>query len=363
MTFRECAKPAIARQPVYEPGKPIESVAREIGLNPAEIIKLASNENPLGPSPKALEAVRAALPQAHLYPDGGAYFLTRDLARRHNLEADQFIIGNGSNEVIELLGHVFLGEGDEVVMGTPAFIVYKLVTLLFEATPVEVPLRDFRHDLDDLFAAITPRTRMVFLPSPNNPTGTANSAGEILDFARRLPPHVIFVLDEAYAEYQEHPADLTPLMREGRLVIALRTFSKIFGLAAFRIGYGYGPAEGIALLQRARQPFNVNALAQIAARAALTDEAFLTRCREANTRGLRQLETGFRDLGLEWVPSEGNFIMVRTGDAARHFAALQARGIIVRPLAPYGLPEFLRLSVGTETENTRCLAALREVLS
>lgn len=363
MTFAALAKPTIATQPVYEPGKPIETVAREIGLDPAQIIKLASNENPLGPSPKAIQAVREALPQAHLYPDGGCYFLTRDLARRHHLEAENFIVGNGSNEIIELLGHVFLNPGDEVVMGTPAFIVYKLVTLLFGAVPVEVPLTDFTHDLEAMREAITERTKMVFLPSPNNPTGTANRVEDIMAFARSLPPHVIFVLDEAYAEYQDETPDVAALLAEDRLVFGLRTFSKIFGLASFRIGYGYGSADGIALLQRARQPFNVNTLAQVAARAALQDQEFIDRCRQSNREGLRQMEEGCSRLGLPWVPSEGNFLMVETGSGKEHFLALQARGVVVRPLTPYGLPGHLRLSIGTVAENERCLQALREILA
>lgn len=350
-------KPVLT-QPVYEPGKPIEEVARDLGFNPAEIIKLASNENAFGPSPKGVEGARRALEQAHLYPDGGAFALRNKLAAKLDLAPGQLVIGNGSNEVLELLGHVFLGPGDETVMGTPAFIVYKLVTLLFGAKPVEVPLRNHRHDLDALAAAVTPRTKIVFLPSPNNPTGTSNSAGEVLDFARSLPEHVIFAFDEAYSEYLASPPDLRPLIAEGRKVICLRTFSKIYGLASLRVGYGYCSEELAAFLNRVREPFNVNAPAQAAAVAALDDHEFLARCRESNRQGLRTLGRGLERLGIEFVPSEANFLLARVGDAQRIFLELQRLGVIVRPVGPYGLPEYVRISVGTEAENERLLEAL-----
>lgn len=362
-TLDSLVNPHVLKQPVYEPGKPIEEVARELGMDPAEIIKLASNENPHGPSPRALEAARAALEDAALYPDGGAFELRRRLATRHGLGADQFVIGNGSNEIIELLGHAFLRPGDEVVMGTPAFIVYKLVTLLFGARPVEVPLVDHCHDLAALAAAVTERTRLVFVPSPNNPTGTANSEAELLAFARGLPEHVVFAFDEAYAEYLDNPPDLTPLIREGRRVICLRTFSKIYGLASLRVGYGYASAELAGLLNRVRQPFNVNAIGLAAAAAALDDEAFCESCRRSNREGMRQLGEGLTRRGLEFVPSEGNFLLVRTGRGAEMFAALQRRGVIVRPVGGYGLPDWVRVTVGTPEENRRFLWALDEVRS
>lgn len=354
-------KPALT-QPVYEPGKPIEEVAREIGLDPEGIIKLASNENAFGPSPKAVEAVRRALPHAHLYPDGGAFELRRRLAARLEVDPEQIVVGNGSNEILELLGHVFLGPGDEAVMGVPAFIVYKLVTLLFGATPVEVPLRQHRHDLAALAAAVGPKTKLVFLPSPNNPTGTSNGAAELVEFARSLPDHVVFVFDEAYAEYLESPPDLRPLIRDGRKIVCLRTFSKIYGLASLRVGYGYASREMVGLLNRVRAPFNVNALAQAAATAALDDEDFLARCREGNLRGLRQLAEGFSRLQVEYVPSEANFLLAHVGDGQRVFRELQSLGVIVRPVGPYGLPEFVRVTVGTEAENARLLHALEKVL-
>lgn len=358
MKFEALVSPAVRSQPVYEPGKPIEYVARELGLDPSGIIKLASNENPFGPSPKALAAAKAALEHGEIYPDGGCYDLRQKLAGTWGLGADQFIIGNGSNEVIELLGHALLRPGDEVVMGTPAFVVYKLVTLLFGATPVEVPLVNHRHDLARIAAAITPRTKLVFVCSPNNPTGTANTEAELLAFARALPEHVVAVFDEAYAEYVTNAPDLRPLVREGRKVLCLRTFSKIYGLASLRVGYGYAPADMVALLNRVRQPFNVNAIAQAAALAALDDGEFAEKCARENRLGLAQLAEGFRQHGLESVPSEANFVLVRVGDGARVFAAMQRQGVIVRPMQGYGMPDWLRLTVGSSAQNERMLAAL-----
>jgi histidinol-phosphate aminotransferase len=362
MKLEDLVNPTVRTQPVYEPGKPIEDVARELGLDPATIIKLASNENPFGPSPRAKAAALRALDQAELYPDGGCVALRARLAATYGMEPGQFVVGNGSNEIIELLGHVFLKPGDEVVMGDPAFAVYKLVTLLFGAKPVEVPLVNHTHDLAALAAAVTPRTKLVFLPSPNNPTGTANGEAELLAFARALPAHVVFVFDEAYAEYLESPPDLRALIGEGRNVICLRTFSKIYGLASLRVGYGYTTREMAAWLNRVRQPFNVNALAQAAAIAALDDHAFAAKCARENRAGLAQLAAGLHALGLETVPSVANFLLARVGEGARVFAELQKRGVIVRPMRPYGMPEWLRFTVGTHAQNVRLLATLPECL-
>jgi histidinol-phosphate aminotransferase len=358
MNFQALVNPAVLSQPMYEPGKPIEYVARELGIDPATIIKLASNENPFGPSPRAVAAAKVALEHGELYPDGGCFVLREKLANVRGLKADQFIVGNGSNEIIELLGHALLGPGDEVVMGAPAFVVYKLVTLVFGAKAVEVPLINYRHDLTGIAAAITPRTKLVYICSPNNPTGTANSGAELLAFARAAPDHVVVVFDEAYAEYMEHAPDLRPLLREGRKVVCLRTFSKIHGLASLRVGYGYASTEIVMLLNRVRQPFNVNAIAQAAAVAALDDHEFAENCARENRRGLAQLESGFVVLGLEFVPSMANFILVRVGDGAKVFDALQRRGVIVRPMNSYGMPEWLRMTVGTKAQNERLLAEL-----
>jgi histidinol-phosphate aminotransferase len=361
MTFQELAKPSVLTQPVYEPGKPIEYVARELGLDPATIIKLASNENPWGPSPRAVEAAKRALEQGELYPDGGCFYLRQKLAAKWKLGADQFIVGNGSNEIIELLGHVFVGAGDEVVMGAPAFVVYKLVTLLFGAKAIEVPLVNWKHDLTKIAAAITPKTKLVYVCTPNNPTGTANSEAELVAFVRGLPDHVVAVIDEAYAEFVERAPDMRPLIAEGRKIVCLRTFSKIYGLASLRIGYGYASAELCALLNRVRQPFNVNAIAQAAALAALDDAAFAEKTARENRAGLAQIEAGCRALGLEFVPSVANFMMVKVGDGLRVFDALQRKGVIVRPVKSYGLPEWVRVTIGTHEQNARLLAELKAV--
>ncbi len=362
MKLEQLVKPAVLTQPVYEPGKPIEYVARELGLDAAGIIKLASNENPWGPSPRAVDAAKRALESGQLYPDGGCYELRQKLATRWGLKPEQFVIGNGSNEIIELLGHVFLGAGDEVVMGDPAFVVYKLVTLLFGAKAVEVPCVAGRHDLAAMARAITPRTKIVFVATPNNPTGAVNDPAELLAFARSLPEHVVLAIDEAYAEFVEGAPDLRPLIAEGRKVIGLRTFSKIYGLASLRVGYGYASAEFAALLNRVRQPFNVNSLAQAAAVAALDDEEFAARCVRENRAGLRRLEGEFARLGLEYVPSEANFILVKVGDGLKVFDALQRKGVIVRPVKSYGLPAWVRVTVGTPEQNERLIAGLRETL-
>jgi histidinol-phosphate aminotransferase len=359
MKLDSLANPSVLTQPVYEPGKPIEDVAREMGLDPSTILKLASNENPFGPSPLAVAAAKRALEQGQLYPDGGCVALRHRLAQRHQLDPNQFAVGNGSNELIELLGHVFLQPGDEVVTGAPAFVVYKLVTLLFGAKPVLVPLKDHNHDLPAMARAITPKTKLVYLGSPNNPTGRANASAEIMAFARELPEHVVFILDEAYSEYQTDPADLRPLIAAGRKVICLRTFSKIFGLASLRVGYGYTTPELAGLLNRVRQPFNVNAVAQAAAIAALDDQSFVERCFAANRAGLRQLQAGCDELKLPWVPSEANFLLIRVGEGSRWFAAMQRAGVIVRPLVPYALPEWLRITVGSEEQNRRVLRELK----
>jgi histidinol-phosphate aminotransferase len=362
MSYQSLAKPSVLTQPVYEPGKPIEYVARELGLDPAEIIKLASNENPFGPSPRAVAAAKLAIEQGELYPDGGCFALRQKLAATFGLGADQFVVGNGSNEILELLGHAFLSAGDEAVMGNPAFVVYKMVTLLFGAKAVEVPLVDHHHDLAALRRAVTAKTKLVFLPLPNNPTGTTNGSDEVLAFLRGLPEHVICVVDEAYAEFVESPPDLRPLIREGRKVVCLRTFSKIYGLASLRVGFGYGSAELVALLNRVRQPFNVNAVGQAAATAALDDREFAAECARANRAGLKQLEAGLGALRLELVPSVGNFILVKVGDGARVFDALQRRGVIVRPMKPYGMPEWLRITVGTREQNERLLRELKTAI-
>lgn len=365
MNLTDLANPSVLTQPVYEPGRPIEDVARELGLDPAGIIKLASNENPLGTSPRALAAMTEALGEAALYPDGGCVDLRARIARRHGVAADQVVVGNGSNELLELMGHVFLRPGDEAVMGAPAFIVYKLVTKLFGATAVEVPLVNHTHDLAAMRAAITGRTKLVFLACPNNPTGTTNSTVAVLEWLATLPDHVIAVIDEAYAEYLGDQIDWSTLLAAERKIVVLRTFSKIFGLAALRVGYGIATRDMANLLQRVRQPFNVNAVAQAGALAALDDDEWVQRCRLANAAGLQQLAAGLGALGLEFVPSVGNFLLVRVGakGGLAAFQALQRVGVIVRPVGVYGLPDWIRVTVGTTAQNDRLLDQLHRWLS
>jgi histidinol-phosphate aminotransferase len=358
----ELAKPFVLSYPAYVPGRPIDDVAREMGLDPAGIIKLASNENAFGPSPLAVKAAKRAIEQGQLYPDGSCFELRGRLAKELGLAPGQFVIGNGSNEVIELLGHVFLGPGDEVVMGLPEFVVYKLVALLFGAKPVEVPLVNFKNDLKALGNAVTARTKLVIVATPNNPTGTANSEGELLAFIRSLPSSAICVVDEAYSDFAEGAPDIRPLIAEGRNVVGLRTFSKIYGLASLRIGYGYSTPEMASLLDRVRQPFNVNAVAQAAAVAALDDKEFTRMCVRETRKGLRRLEAGFTELGLSYVPSQANFVLVRVGDGTRVSDDLQRRGVIVRPVKSYDLPEYIRVTVGKAEQNERLLRELAAVV-
>ncbi len=361
MNLSQLANPRILDQPVYQPGKPIEQVAHEYNLDPKDICKLASNENPWGASPLAIEAGKKALKNVHLYPEGSGLELRNTICKKLDLDPSQIILGNGSNEIIELLGHVFLKEGDEVIVGEHAFVVYKLMALLMGATPIQVPMPNLVHDLNKMHEAITNRTKLIFLPSPNNPTGTANSSEEIIQFVESLPDHVVFCLDEAYSEYLESPPDLRPLMKAGKKIVAMRTFSKIHGLAGLRIGYGYGNHNLINLLQKVRQPFNVNSVAQATASAALEDEDWVIQCRRRNRSGLEQMSAGLKEMNLEYIPSEANFLMIKVGDGQAIFHALQKEGIITRPMSE-SLKSFVRISIGTEEENNKALAALRNVL-
>jgi len=348
--------------PVYEPGKPIEEVARELGFDDAaDIIKVASNENELGPSPKALEAMAAAAGEMHRYPDGGGFYLKQKLAEKLDVKPENIMLGNGSNELIEFLGHVTLKPGANLVMSECAFVVYRLVAALFNAEAVAVPMKNFTHDLDAMLAAITPETRMVVVCNPNNPTGTINTPEEVEAFLEKLPDHVLTVFDEAYFELMPDSAkaDLLKHIREGREnIIVLRTFSKAYGLAGLRIGYGVGHESLIGVLNHVRQPFNVNAMAQAAALAALDDEEHLARTRDMVHEGLEFFYAEFEKLGLETVPSFANFILVKTGNGREMFSELQKRKVIVRPMNGYGLPDWIRITVGTQLQNEAVLEAL-----
>lgn len=345
----------------YEPGKPIEDVARELGLKPEEIIKLASNENPLGPSPKALEAMEEAVKRAHFYPDGGGYYLREAIAKKMGLERSNVILGCGSNEVIEFIGKAFLNPGDDIIASRHAFVVYKLMATLFGARTIEVADPNFAHDLDAMADAITPRTKEIFIANPNNPTGTLLSQAEIDRFMQRVPAQVVVVFDEAYYEFLPEPPDTLKFVREGRNVVVLRTFSKIQGLAGLRIGYGLAPAELIDVLQKTRQPFNANGIAQAGALAGLLDELHQQRTRELTWAGRDYLQSEFTDMGLEFVPSQANFVLVRVGNGKRVFNELMKRGIIIRDMNPYGLPEWIRVSIGTREQNERFISELKKL--
>ena len=345
----------------YEPGKPVEELAREMGLDPSDIIKLASNENPLGPSPKALAAMRDALGRANFYPDGGGWALRGAIAGKLGLDRSNVILGNGSNEIIEFLGHAFLKPGDEVVTAKHAFAVYALMAQLFGARTIEVDDPGYAHDLEAMLAAITPRTRQVFIANPNNPTGTLVGQAEIDAFMARVPDHVVVVFDEAYHEFLDNPPDVLKYVREGRNVVVMRTFSKIQGLAALRIGYGLAPAKLAEILQKTRQPFNANALAQAGATAGIADDEHMRQTRELTDEGRDYLQGAFAAMGLEFVPSHANFVLVKVGDGDAVFKSLLETGVIVRAMRSYKLPEWIRVSVGTMEQNRRFLAELRKL--
>jgi histidinol-phosphate aminotransferase len=358
----ELANPQLKNLKVYEPGKPIEETARELHVDANSIVKLASNENPLGPSPSAVAAMTKALEQAQLYPDGSAFYLTRDLAARLKLGAENIILGNGSNEVIEFVAHAFVNRGDTVVISQYAFIAYRIIATLFDAKVVEVPSPDYHQHLESMLEAITPSTRLVFVPNPNNPTGTIIPQADLDRFMEKVPDHVVTVFDEAYYEFLDEPPDTLRYVRENRNVVVLRTFSKIHGLAGLRIGYGIAPAAVIEILQKTREPFNVNTIGQVGALAALHDYEHQRRTKQTIDAGREYFETEFNRMGLEFLPGAGNFLMVKVGDGPRIFREMLGRKVIVRPLVGYGLTEWLRISIGTMEQNQQCISALNQVL-
>jgi histidinol-phosphate aminotransferase len=346
----------------YEPGKPIEEVEREYGI--ASSIKLASNENPLGPSPKALAAIRERLAQLNLYPDGDCFYLKRGLAQKLGVAPETLIFGNGSNEIIELAARTFLRPGDEAVMAEQAFVVYQLIVQAVGGQSKTVPLRDYTHDLAAIAEAVTPKTRLVFLANPNNPTGTIFRRGEWEIFLDKVSSDTLLIVDEAYFEYvqdAEYPNSLN-YHRDGRAILTLRTFSKLYGLAGLRIGYGVGSPEIVAMMHRVRQPFNVSAPAQWAALAALDDVEHVRTSLEVNRQGLEYLQNEFKRLGLDCVPSQGNFILVRVGKGQEVFKQLLAQGVIVRPMGGYRFPEHVRVTVGTMAENQKFVEALKKII-
>ena len=355
------ANPQLRQLVSYEPGKPVQDLARELGIAVEDIVKLASNENPLGPSPAARQAMIETIERAHFYPDGGGYYLRQAIAERLDLNMDNVILGNGSNEIIEFIGHAYLQPGDEIVVAKHSFAVYRLMAQLFGAKVIEVSDPDFVADLDAMLAAITPRTKELFLANPNNPTGTMVYQEAIDRLMDRVPDHVMVVFDEAYYEFLDEPPDVLKYVRAGRNMVVLRTFSKIQGLANLRIGYGLAAPEVIEILQKARQPFNANGIAQAGALAGLGDSEHMEATKRVTHEGRTFLEAEFVGMGLEFVPSQANFVLVRVGDGKKVFDALLRRGIIIRDMGSYGLPDWLRVSVGTMAQNKVFIAALRQL--
>lgn len=360
MALRDLVNPHIRELSPYVPGKPIEELERELGLT--DTVKLASNENPLGPSPKAMEALRGALEQVFRYPDGASFALRAALARHLDVEPDQLVFGCGGDEILELLAKTFLRPGDEVVYGWPSFAMYPIVSRGMGATPVQVPLdADFSYDLPAILSAITPRTRVVMLCNPNNPTGTSFGAAAFAEFVGELPDDVVLLVDEAYYEYVRRSdfPDVIELTRTRPGTIILRTFSKIYGLAGLRIGYGICDRELAGYLERARHPFNVNRLAEVAALAALGDLEHVERTREMNDAGANFLTESLEALGCRVWPTDANYLLVEIGPD--YYDKLLHEGVIVRPMRGFGLDAHLRVSIGTPAENERLVKAIERI--
>jgi histidinol-phosphate aminotransferase len=358
-------RPAVNGLTPYQPGKPVEDVQRELGLD--RVVKLASNEGPFGPFPAALEAMERASRELNRYPDGGAYRLHAALAERHGIAFEEVAVGAGADGCIDMLSQAVLDPGDEIVCGWPSFPSYVIYGLKQGAQPRTVPLVDQRYDLDALLEAITPRTKLVYVCVPNNPTGTMNTRAELDAFFERVPENVLVVVDQAYFEYiddPEYPDAVGEYLKRGRRVIVLRTFSKIYGLAGLRVGYAVGPRRCIAAMAKVRRPFDVTTPAQVAALASIDDDAEIARRRAANREGLAALEATLREHGFDPVPSVGNFVYADTGgDAQALFEHLLREGVIVRPLAGFGSPTAIRVSVGTPEENAFFADALGRVLA
>lgn len=348
----------------YQPGKPISELARELGLEEKSIIKLASNENPLGVSPKAQTAIRAAIDGLALYPDGNGFELKHALSSHLGVGMDQLVLGNGSNDVLELAARAFLQPSNSAVYAQHAFAVYPLVVQAIGATGIEVPAQHFAHDLDAMLRAVRADTRIVFVANPNNPTGTYAPADRMEHFIAAVPKNVLVVLDEAYNEYlrPEMRADSVSWLKKYDNLLITRTFSKVYGLAGLRVGYAVGASSVTDLMNRVRQPFNVNSISLAAAAAALDDHAFVRKSHEMNLAGMDQLTAGLAQLKLEFIPSYGNFVTFKVRDAAGAFKSLLKSGVIVRPLGGYAMPDWLRVTIGLETENARFLASLKQAI-
>ena len=348
----------------YQPGKPVSELAREMGIPEESIVKLASNENPRGASPRAITAMRIAIEETGRYPDGNGFALKDALSKRYGLTPERIVLGNGSNDVLEMAARAFLAPGTSSVYSQHAFVVYSLATQAIGATGIVAPASDFGHDLDAMAKAVRSDTRVVFVANPNNPTGTWLTPQAVRAFLQKIPADVLVVLDEAYNEYldAEDRSDAVRWSDEFPNLVVSRTFSKAYGLAGLRVGYGFSHPRVVDLMNRVRQPFNVSDIAQAAATAALHDHEFVEQSTLLNKQGMKALTEGFLRLGLSWIPSHGNFVCVKVVEGAAVFQRLLRQGVIVRPVAAYGMPEYLRISIGTESENARFLAALEAVL-
>ncbi len=354
----------IAELVPYEPGRPIEEVAREMGLDPNEIVKLASNESALGVSRLAKRAMKKVVDEMFLYPDGGAFNLRNKIASMYGVERANVILGNGSNEILEFIGHSFMGPDKSIVVSEYSFIVYRLIAKMFGSRVIEVPTKkNFTHNLNAMAKAIDEDTSVVFICNPNNPTGSMVHEADVRKFMEKVPEDVLIVFDEAYAEIcLSRMPDTMKYVLENRNCIILRTFSKAYGLAGLRIGYGIGPQPIVDALQKPRQPFNCNRMAQIAAEAALDDQGFVRRCRSLYRKGKTYMEAEFTAMGLQYIPTTSNFVLVKTENGRKVFEELQKRGVIIRPMDGYGLPEWIRVNFGTMPENEKFIAKLKEVL-
>ena len=358
------AIPDILKIKIYQPGKPIEEVKRELGLK--KVIKLASNENLLGPSPKAVKAIKNYASMTNFYPNGSGYYLKKALAEKLELEDSRIILGNGSDEIVSLITRVFLQKGEETIMGDPSFLMYGIDTQLSQARVISIPLNDFRLDLSAMAKAISPKTKLIFISNPNNPTGTIVKKDEVKSFLKEIPSRILVIFDEAYSEYVEdkdYPQTIDLIDGENN-VIVLRTFSKIYGLAGLRIGYGIAKSEIMEILNRARPPFNVNSLAQVAALASLKDKNQITRSRKLVKEGKKFLYSHLKRLKLSFIPTEANFILIKIGEKTSDVEKrLLKEGIIVRRMGAYNLSDCIRVTIGTKKQNEQFIKALDKVLS
>ncbi|NLC07978.1 MAG: histidinol-phosphate transaminase [Syntrophomonadaceae bacterium] len=362
--INELARPSILEIKPYFPGKPIEEVERELGLT--DVIKLASNENPLGPSPQAVAAIKKAAEKVNFYPDSNCFYLKENLAKHLGIDPGMLIIGNGSDELLKLIAEAFLNEGEEVICGNPSFSEYDFVTQIMAGKMIQIPLQNLTYDLRSIADRITPSTKLIFICNPNNPTGTIVTYQEVEEFMKRVPDDVLVIFDEAYYEYVTDPEfpDSLKYIHQGRRVIVLRTFSKIYGLAGLRVGYGIATPDIIDCLMRVREPFNVNSIAQAGALAGLADQVWIKQAKEVNTQGRDYLYRELTAMDLEYAPTQGNFIFINVKtDGVEVGQRMMRAGVIVRPGNIFGYPEYIRVTIGTKEQNERFIKVLRQVLT